>query len=310
MSLNKGLIMRSTGSWYEVRAESGKVFAGRLKGKFKLKGPTTSNPIAVGDLVMFSMEDEVHQTVLIEEILPRTNYLIRKSVHKTAQGQMLAANVDQAIFVMTLKSPKTSLGFLDRFLVTAEAFRIPVHIVFNKMDLLDEAEQDQVFEYAALYQELGYGILFTSIPRNQGVEEFKAMFQEKVSLIAGHSGVGKSSLLNIVAPDLNIKTKEISDFAQKGVHTTTYSTMWELSENTYLIDSPGINEMGIHEIEKAELAHYFPEMRALLGACKFNNCVHISEPACAVIQAVEAGEIAPSRYLSYLSIFENEDNRR
>jgi ribosome biogenesis GTPase len=278
MSLNKGLIMRSTGSWYEVRAESGKVFAGRLKGKFKLKGPTTSNPIAVGDWVMFSMEDEVHQTVLIEEILPRTNYLIRKSVHKTAQGQMLAANVDQAIFVMTLKSPKTSLGFLDRFLVTAEAFRIPVLIVFNKMDLLDEAEQDQVFEYAALYQELGYGVLFTSIPRNQGVEEFKAMFQGKVSLIAGHSGVGKSSLLNIVAPDL--------------------------------IDSPGINEMGIHEIEKEELAHYFPEMRALLGACKFNNCVHISEPACAVIKAVEEGEIAPSRYLSYLSIFENEDNRR
>jgi ribosome biogenesis GTPase len=144
MSLNKGLIMRSTGSWYEVRAESGKVFAGRLKGKFKLKGPTTSNPIAVGDWVMFSMEDEVHQTVLIEEILPRSNYLIRKSVHKTAQGQMLAANVDQAIFVMTLKSPKTSMGFLDRFLVTAEAFRIPVHIVFNKMDLLDEEEQDQV----------------------------------------------------------------------------------------------------------------------------------------------------------------------
>lgn len=310
MELNKGLIMRSTGSWYEVRSESGQVFAGRLKGKFKLKGPKTSNPIAVGDQVMYAVEDAANETVVIEEILPRYNYIIRKSVHKTAQGQLMAANVDQAIFVMTLKSPKTSLGFLDRFLVTAEAFRIPVQIIFNKMDLLSEEEQDQVFEYAAMYQELGYGILFTSIPANQGVEEFKAIFQGKVSLIAGHSGVGKSSLLNIVAPDLNIKTKEISDFAQKGVHTTTYATMWEMNPGTFLIDSPGINEMGVFEMEKTELAHYFPEMRALLGECKFNNCLHLSEPACAVRNAVDVGDIATSRYLSYLSIFENEDNRR
>jgi ribosome biogenesis GTPase len=222
----------------------------------------------------------------------------------------MAANVDQAIFVMTLKSPKTSLGFLDRFLVTAEAFRIPVQIVFNKMDLLSEEEQDQVFEYAALYQELGYGILFTSIPKNEGVEEFRAIFQQKVSLLAGHSGVGKSSLMNLVAPGLQIKTKEISDFAQKGVHTTTYATMWEMNPGTYLIDSPGINEMGVYEVEKAELAHYFPEMRALLGECKFNNCLHLSEPSCAVRKSVDEGEIAASRYLSYLSIFENEDNRR
>ena len=302
--------MRSTGSWYEIRADNGTVFRGRLKGKFKLKGPKTSNPIAVGDCVMYAMEDEANQTVVIEEILPRQNYLIRKSVHKTGQGQLMAANVDQAIFVMTYKSPKTSLGFLDRFLVTAEAFRIPVTIVFNKMDLLTEEEKDQVFEWAGLYQELGYGILFTSLPLNQGVEEFKAMFQGKVSLMAGHSGVGKSSLLNIVAPTLQIKTKEISDFAQKGVHTTTYSTMWELGPATYLIDSPGINELGVMEIEKEELAHYFPEMRALLGQCKFNNCLHLHEPYCAVQEAVKDGEIASSRYLSYFSIFENDDNRR
>ena len=302
--------MRSTGSWYEIRADNGTVFRGRLKGKFKLKGPKTSNPIAVGDWVMYAMEDEANQTVVIEEILPRQNYLIRKSVHKTGQGQLMAANVDQAIFVMTYKSPKTSLGFLDRFLVTAEAFRIPVTIVFNKMDLLTEEEKDQVFEWAGLYQELGYGILFTSLPLNQGVEEFKAMFQGKVSLMAGHSGVGKSSLLNIVAPTLQIKTKEISDFAQKGVHTTTYSTMWELGPATYLIDSPGINELSVMEIEKEELAHYFPEMRALLGQCKFNNCLHLHEPHCAVQEAVKEGEIASSRYLSYFSIFENDDNRR
>ena len=302
--------MRSTGSWYEVRAESGKVYRARLKGKFKLNGPKTSNPITVGDKVLFSMEDEANQTVLIEEISPRQNYIIRKSVHKTSHGQLLAANVDQAIFIFTYKFPKTSLGFLDRFLVTAESFRIPVTIVFNKMDLLNEEEKDQVFEWAGLYQELGYGVLFTSIPLNQGISEFKEMFQGKVSLMAGHSGVGKSSLLNIVAPTLHIKTKEISDFAQKGVHTTTYSTMWELGPDTYLIDSPGINELGVMEIEKEELAHYFPEMRALLGQCKFNNCLHLHEPHCVVQQAVKDGEIASSRYLSYFSIFENDDNRR
>ena len=302
--------MRSTGSWYEVRAESGKVYRARLKGKFKLNGPKTSNPITVGDKVLFSMEDEANQTVVIEEISPRQNYIIRKSVHKTSHGQLLAANVDQAIFIFTYKFPKTSLGFLDRFLVTAEAFRIPVTIVFNKMDLLHEEEKDQVFEWAGLYQELGYGVLFTSIPLNQGISEFKEMFEGKVSLMAGHSGVGKSSLLNIVAPTLHIKTKEISDFAQKGVHTTTYSTMWELGQDTYLIDSPGINELGVMEIEKEELAHYFPEMRALLGQCKFNNCLHLHEPHCVVQQAVKDGEIASSRYLSYFSIFENDDNRR
>ena len=302
--------MRSTGSWYEVRAESGKVYRARLKGKFKLNGPKTSNPITVGDKVLFSMEDEANQTVVIEEISPRQNYIIRKSVHKTSHGQLLAANVDQAIFIFTYKFPKTSLGFLDRFLVTAEAFRIPVTIVFNKMDLLNEEEKDQIFEWAGLYQELGYGVLFTSIPLNQGISEFKEMFEGKVSLMAGHSGVGKSSLLNIVAPTLHIKTKEISDFAQKGVHTTTYSTMWELGPDTYLIDSPGINELGVMEIEKEELAHYFPEMRALLGQCKFNNCLHLHEPHCVVQQAVKDGEIFSSRYLSYFSIFENDDNRR
>jgi len=308
--LIKGLIIRSTGSWYEIRSEVGKVYSGRLKGKFKLNGPKTSNPIAVGDWVYFFIEDGADETVIIQEIVPRTNYLIRKSVHKTGQGQLLAANVDQAIFIMTYKFPKTSLGFLDRFLVTAEAFRIPVQIVFNKMDLLTEEEKDQVFEWAGLYQELGYGILFTSIPNNEGIEEFKEMFQGKVSLMSGHSGVGKSSLLNIVAPDLNIKTKAISDFAQKGVHTTTYATMWELGENTYLIDSPGIKELGILEIEKDELAHYFPEMRALLGECKFNNCMHLSEPGCVVRAAVDEGEIAVTRYMSYLSMLENDDNRR
>jgi len=308
--MEKGLIMRSTGSWYEVRSESGKIFSGRLKGKFKIKGMQTSNPIAVGDWVLYSMEDETHGHVIIEDILPRTNYIIRKSVHKTAHGQLMACNLDQSVFVMTLKMPKTSLGFLDRFLVTAEAFRIPVTIVFNKMDLLKESEQEEVFELAALYEELGYGVLLTSVETGVGMEDFKQLFKNKVTLLAGHSGVGKSTLLNQVSPNLNIKTSEISDFAQKGVHTTTYATMWELEKDTYLIDSPGINELGVMEIEEDELSHYFPEMRALLGACKFNNCRHVREPGCAVIKSLEEGEIATSRYLSYLSILENKDNRR
>jgi ribosome biogenesis GTPase len=308
--MEKGLIMRSTGSWYEVRAESGTIFQGRLKGKFKIKGLQTSNPLAVGDWVLYSMEDETHGHVTIEEIVPRSNYIIRKSVHKTGHGQLMACNLDQAILVVTLKKPKTSLGFLDRFLVTAEAFRIPVTIVFNKMDLLNEQEEEEVFALAALYEELGYGVLLTSVQKGLGLEAFREMFQGKVSLMAGHSGVGKSTLLNEVAPGLNIKTNEISDFDHKGVHTTTYATMWELGEHTFLIDSPGINELGVMDIGEEELSHYFPEMRAYLGECKFNNCKHVQEPGCKVLAALEAGEIATSRYLSYLSILENKDNRR
>lgn len=308
--MEKGLIMRSTGSWYEVRAENGTMFRGRLKGKFKILGLQTSNPLAVGDWVHFSMEDETHGHVIIEEIIPRVNYIIRKSVHKTGQGQLMACNLDQAILVVTLKKPKTSLGFLDRFLVTAEAFRIPVTIVFNKMDLLNEREEEEVFGLSALYQDLGYGVLLTSVEKGLGLEEFKEIFKGKVSLMAGHSGVGKSTLLNEVAPGLNIKTSEISDFDHKGVHTTTYATMWELGTDTFLIDSPGINELGVMDIGEEELSHYFPEMRALLGSCKFNNCRHVQEPGCKVLAAVEEGEIAASRYLSYLSILENKDNRR
>ena len=308
--MEKGLIMRSTGSWYEVRAENGTMYRGRLKGKFKILGLQTSNPLAVGDWVHFSMEDETHGHVIIEEIIPRVNYIIRKSVHKTGQGQLMACNLDQAILVVTLKKPKTSLGFLDRFLVTAEAFRIPVTIVFNKMDLLNEREEEEVFGLSALYQDLGYGVLLTSVEKGLGLEEFKEIFKGKVSLMAGHSGVGKSTLLNEVAPGLNIKTSEISDFDHKGVHTTTYATMWELGTDTFLIDSPGINELGVMDIGEEELSHYFPEMRALLGSCKFNNCRHVQEPGCQVLAAVEEGEIAASRYLSYLSILENKDNRR
>lgn len=310
MPKQTGLILRSTGSWYEVRAEDGGVFQGRLKGKFKLDGPKTSNPLAVGDRVGYEMEDDVHGHVTIVEILPRENYILRKSVHKTGQGQVLAANIDQVLLVFTYKFPRTSLGFIDRFLVSAEAFRIPVQLVFNKMDLLDAAEREYMETWAKMYQELGYGILFTSTLSGEGMQAFNQAFEGKVSLMAGHSGVGKSSLLNAIAPHLDIKTQAVSSYANKGVHTTTFATMWELRPGAFLIDSPGIKELGLMDIAPEELGHYFPEMRALLGACKYHNCQHVAEPGCAVKAAYEEGRLAPSRFQNYLSMLANEDNRR
>jgi len=281
-----------------------------LRGKFKIKGLKTSNPIAVGDRVLFDMEDKVENTGIIHDITQRENYIIRKSVHKTAQGHILAANLDQAVVIMTLNYPRTSLGFLDRFLVSAESFRIPTIIVFNKVDLLSEEEKEYLVDLATMYDEIGYPSIFTSATGNIGIQEFEGILKNKISLISGHSGVGKSTLVNQISPDLDLKTKEISTFANKGVHTTTFSTMFEISENSYIIDTPGIKELGLIDIEKAELSHFFPEMRELLNKCKYHNCKHINEPQCAVIQAVKHGNIQASRYSSYLSMMDDDDNRR
>jgi ribosome biogenesis GTPase len=305
-----GLILRSTGSWYEVRADDGKILQGRLKGKFKLKGFKTTNPIAVGDKVSYELENETENTVIITDILPRQNYIIRQSVHKTEHGHILAANLDQAILLATLTLPRTSLGFIDRFLVSAESFRIPTIIIFNKADILSDeglAYQDELKE---LYQKIGYQVLITSATENIGIQEFKNILENKTSLIAGHSGVGKSTLVNKIAPHLDLRTAEVSTFANKGVHTTTFSTMFELSENSFLIDSPGIKELGLIEMEKSQIAHAFPEIRAMLGQCRFHNCLHINEPACAVKDALTDGTIAESRYISYLSMIEGGDNRK
>jgi ribosome biogenesis GTPase / thiamine phosphate phosphatase len=307
----KGLVMRSTGSWYEVReVESGQVFSCRLRGKFKIKGLQTSNPIAVGDRVVFEIENQVEQTGIINEIEPRENYIIRQSVHKTAQAHILAANLDQAIIIVTLSLPRTSLGFLDRFLVTAESFRIPTIIVFNKLDLLDEESKDYLAEIAAMYHEVGYPSIFTSTVSGLGIDEFKEALHNKITLLSGHSGVGKSSLVNVISPNLDLRTQEVSTFANKGVHTTTFATMFELADNTFIIDPPGIKELGLIDIEKEEISHFFPEMRERLGECRFHNCLHLNEPQCAILEAVESGEIAESRYLSYLSMMDGSDNRR
>lgn len=310
MSQTIGLVMRSTGSWYDVRTQGGHILQCRLKGKFKIKDLKVTNPIAVGDKVAYEIESETENTGIIYEILPRENYIIRQSVHKTAHGHLLASNLDQAVLIATLTFPRTSLGFIDRFLVTAEAFRIPTVLIFNKLDILDNEMIAYQEELADLYESLGYKCLFTSAINNIGVETFSELLKGKVTLLSGHSGVGKSTLVNAIAPDLDLRTSEISTFANKGVHTTTFAEMFEIDDETFIIDSPGIKELGLADMEKEEISHYFPEMRELLGECRFHNCLHIDEPKCAVKDGVVEGTIAESRYSSYLSMVLGEDNRK
>jgi ribosome biogenesis GTPase len=302
--------MRSTGSWYEVRDEIEHVWQCRLKGKFKIKGLKVTNPIAVGDKVHFEVEDEVENMGTIYEILPRTNYIIRKSVHKTAHGHLIATNIDQLVLIVTMTFPRTSLGFIDRFLVSAESFRIPAVLVFNKLDILTEEEIELQQKHIELYENLGYECLKTSATEETNMDTFSEKLAGKVSLISGHSGVGKSTLVNTINPELDLATSEVSTFANKGVHTTTFAEMFELSPGTFIIDTPGIKELGLMEVEKAELGHYFPEMRELLNECRFDNCIHFNEPKCAVKEGVADGSIAESRFMSYLSMLEGGDNRR
>lgn len=306
----KGVITKSTGSWYDVRSEDGTVYRGRLRGKFKIAGLKVTNPVAVGDIVGFEIEDTAEKTVAITEITPRENYIIRKSVHKAAHGHIIAANIDQAILIATLVFPRTSFGFIDRFLVSAESFRIPTYIIFNKQDLLDEEDAAYQQEVVKMYERVGYPCLLTSTVTGQGMEEFKNLLKDKVNLLSGHSGVGKSTLINTIVPNLDLRTTSVSSFANKGVHTTTFAEMFEIEDNTFIIDTPGIKELGIMDIEENELGHYFPEMRALLNQCKYHNCKHLKEPGCAVREAVEQGRISLTRYNSYVGIIEDEDNRR
>lgn len=311
MELVKGLVLRSTGSWYEVRdSRDGHIWQCRLKGKFKALGLKVTNPIAVGDYVKFEEEDETQNFGIIHEIMPRENYVVRRSVHKTAHAHLIAANVDQAILIATLVFPRTSLGFIDRFLVAIESFRIPGVLIFNKQDLLNDEMKEFQSELMELYESLGYTCMATTAVSEEGLEEFAALLKGKVSLLSGHSGVGKSTLVNAIAPDLDIKTQEVSTFANKGVHTTTFAEMFELEKDTFIIDSPGIKELGLADMKQEEISHYFPEMRDLLNQCRFNNCQHINEPGCAVKDAVSDGSIAISRYESYLSMVGGADNRK
>lgn len=306
----RGRVIKSTGSWYEVATESGKVYRSRLRGKFKQKGLKVNNPIAVGDWVELEEEAAGEGTAVITHIEPRENYIIRKSTRKSRYSHILAANLDQTVLVVTLAFPRTSLGFIDRFLVSAESFRIPSVILFNKCDILEEDGLDYTTELQELYESLGYQTAAISVLEDDDLDQVKGLLKGKTSLISGHSGVGKSSLLNRLIPGLSQKTGEVSTFANKGTHTTTFAELFDLDDESFVIDTPGIKELGLVDMESSEIGHYFPEMRALIGACRFHNCLHVNEPGCAVKEAYMEGLIAESRYASYLSMLEDQDNRR
>ena len=303
---NTGVVIRSTGSWYEVRTPTGELISCRIKGKFKIAGIKSTNPIAVGDKVSFvRMKDE--DTAVIDYIKPRENYIIRKSINLSKQTHIIAANIDHAFLVITISQPRTSLGFIDRFLLTTEAYHIPVVLVFNKTDLNTNKEQEIQEEWLKKYNKIGYQTIQTSALSGQGVEEVKIMMKDGINMFSGHSGVGKSALINSIQPGLKIKTAEISSSNLKGRHTTTYAEMHPLHFGGYIIDTPGIKEFGLVDLKKEDVSGYFPEMRAMINQCKFNNCLHDNEPKCAVKNAVAIGEIAESRYMNYLAII-NDDN--
>jgi ribosome biogenesis GTPase len=299
----KGLVYRSTGSWYEVKDVKGDFWKCRLKGKFKLDETIrSSNPIAVGDIVHFDIEDKTEETGMIYEIQNRTNYVARISPKNRNLRHMIASNLDQSLLVATLKNPKTSSGFIDRFLVSCETYHIPAIIAFNKSDIYGEEEMDRYTYLKYLYEKIGYRVLLISAKEKAEIKSLQELLEGKKTLISGHSGVGKSSLINVLMPEQDLKVMEVSDWSGKGMHTTTFAEMYDLNEDSKLIDTPGIRELGIVDIEREELSGYFPEMRARLQNCKFNNCLHLNEPDCAIQQAVIDGEIEEERFGNYMSI--------
>jgi ribosome biogenesis GTPase len=279
----------------------------RLKGKFRLQGVKHTNPVTVGDKVQFEMEPNSENGVIFS-IENRKNYIIRKASNLSKQTHIIASNIDQAILMVTIAFPTTSLGFIDRFLATAEAYHIPTTIIFNKVDLCTDGLEDILNDTIHLYHnQVGYNYIKTSVNDQIGLDEVKALLKDKTTLVAGHSGVGKSSLLNGIEPTLNLKTGEISKSSFNGQHTTTFAQMHPLSFGGFIIDTPGIREFGVVDLNNAELSHYFKEMKPYIGKCKFNNCKHMNEPQCAVLEAIEQGIIPAERYQSYLSIMANED---
>jgi ribosome biogenesis GTPase len=302
----RGRVIKSTGSWYQVCTEDAQLFPCRIKGKFRLNGIKHTNPITVGDWVNFELEGTEGNGV-IDKIEDRQNYIIRKSNNLSKQTHIIASNIDQAVLIVSLVSPRTSTGFIDRFLLTAEAYHIPCILVFNKHDLMNEGFIDIQNELINLYQKIGYTCIQTSVKTGYGLEELKELLRNKNSLLSGHSGVGKSSLINAIEPSLDLKTAIVSAASNKGQHTTTFAEMHPLQFGGYLIDTPGIREFGVVDISKQELSHFFKEMKGLIGQCKFNNCIHLNEPGCAIMESVNEGKIDIGRYQSYLSILNNED---
>jgi ribosome biogenesis GTPase len=303
----KGLVLKSTGKWYDVLGEDGKNYTCQIRGKLRLKGAVTTNPVAAGDQVDFTLEND--ETGNITGIDERKNYIIRKSVNLSKEAQIVASNIDLAFLVVTTTRPQTTPGFIDRFLVTAEAYGVDVVIVFNKIDQYEEKEQDAVVDLIETYSSIGYTCLATSTITMQGLDALREMMKDKVCLLSGHSGTGKSSIVNLLIPGKDLRIGDISESSNKGQHTTTFAEMHALPFGGYIVDTPGIKGFGLVDIPKEELHHYFKEFFALLPECKFNNCKHINEPGCAVVRAVESGDISATRYRSYLSMIEDEDER-
>jgi ribosome biogenesis GTPase len=301
----KGTVYKSTGSWYIVKDEVGKFWNARMKGVMKLDDITSTNPVAVGDLIEMEIEAEESSTAIIDEIHNRNNYINRQSPRHKHQHHIVASNLDQSLLVATLKEPKTSQGFIDRFLVASEMYHVPALIVFNKSDLYKAKELEKYEQWKEMYEKVGYTVLLISAVNNEGVDEVVKLLKNKTTLISGHSGVGKSSLLNAIFPHMNLKTQDVSGWSGKGQHTTTFAEMFDLPAGGRIIDTPGMREFGLVDIEKQEVSHYFPEMRDRLNNCQFNNCLHFNEPGCAIKEAVNNGEINEDRFVSYLGIMES-----
>lgn len=309
ISFIKALVYKSTGSWYTVKDEQGKLHNARMKGVFKIDDITSTNPIAVGDEVTIEIENETEATATITEILPRRNYINRQSPRQKYHQHIIAANLDQSLLVATIKDPRTSQGFIDRFLVVCEMYHVPAIIIFNKTDIYRDKEFRKLEALSSMYRSLNYQVFAISVEKNEGLEALHQLLKDKITLVSGHSGVGKSTFINYLLPGQEIKTQDVSGWSGKGMHTTTFATMYDLPDSGKIIDTPGIRELAVAGLDKEELSHYFPEMRHRLNNCRYNNCMHINEPGCAIKQAVIDGEIYEDRYVSYVNILDSMENK-
>ncbi len=304
----RAIVYKSTGSWYVVKDEQGNTYNARIKGIFKIDDITSTNPVAVGDEVELEMEAG-GASAMVTEMHDRRNYINRQSPRSKYQHHIVAANVDQSMLIATLRDPRTSQGFMDRFLVACEAYHVPAIIVFNKADIYRKKEMQYFEKFRNMYEAVGYKVVLSSTKDGTGLNDVKELLQDKTTLLSGHSGVGKSSFINYLFPELNIKTQDVSGWSGKGIHTTTFAEMFDLPFGGRVIDTPGMREFGLVDISRQELSHYFPEMRQLLHDCQFNNCLHLEEPGCAVKKALEEGRIYAERYFSYCNIFDTIEEK-